>query len=431
MAIQLGSAYGKVSLNTSGLTNGVKTGVAGLQQLQKAGVVLGNGMKAAGRTLTLGLTLPIVALGGAAISAASSFEETKNKAEVVFGEMADSVVSNANKASATLKLSKTEYLDYASSLGAIFTSGGMGIKEATELAEQSVKHIVDLGSFHEAAAADVSAAWQSAIRGQYEPIQRYFPFITNEFIKTYGTANGLLDSNTKNLTANQRAIILNAIALDEKLNPALNDMAETGGSLANQVKGTQAEFKNLLITLGENLLPIALEVVTTLNKMLAAFNNFSPVQQKMVLGFLAMAAAVGPLLSFLGTLVSTATGLIGLFGPGGVLAGAGTAITAMGTSISTIAVPALGALAAALLPILAVLAAVIATLAIFALAWKTNFLGIRDTMQFSIKFWTNIWKAFTSFLKGDTDAATEYLQEAWDAFVERFNKVFEKIFGIK
>jgi hypothetical protein len=221
MAIQLGSAYGKVSLDSSGLNNGVKTGVTSLQKLQKAGDLLGTTMKNVGRTLTIGLTLPIVAMGGASIKAASDFEETKNKAVVVFGEMADSVVSNANKSAAALGLSKTNYLDYASSLGAAFTAGGLGIKESAELAERAVQHFADLASFHNARVEDVATAWESAIRGQYEPIQRYFPFITNEYLKTYGVANGMLDANTKNLTANQRAVILNAIALDEKLNPAI------------------------------------------------------------------------------------------------------------------------------------------------------------------------------------------------------------------
>jgi hypothetical protein len=100
MAIQLGSAYGKVTLDSSGLKNGVKSGVSDLQNLQKAGVLLGTTMKNVGNTLTLALTLPIVALGGASIKAASDFEETKNKAVVVFGEMADSIVASSNKAAA-------------------------------------------------------------------------------------------------------------------------------------------------------------------------------------------------------------------------------------------------------------------------------------------------------------------------------------------
>jgi hypothetical protein len=265
MAIQLGSAYGKVGLDVKGLVDAVKQGKAGLLTLAAAGDTLAEGLKNAGNKLTLGVTLPIVAMGAASVKAASSFEETRNKAKVVFEDMADSVIANANKSATALGLGKQKYLDYASSLGAAFKAGGMSIKDSTDLAESSVKHMADLVSFHDGQIQDVAAAWQSAIRGQYEPIQRFFPFITNQFLLTYGTANNLIDANTKQLTANQRAVILNAIAYDEKLNPAMDDYAETSGSLANQMRRTNELLHDAMIMMGENLAPIALQMVTALN----------------------------------------------------------------------------------------------------------------------------------------------------------------------
>lgn len=412
MAIQLGSAYGKVGLDVKGLLNGVKQGKVGLLALDQAAEDLGAGMKRIGGMLTVGLTLPIVAMGAASIKAASDFEETKNKAVVVFGEMADGVVSNANRAATALGISKTQYLDYASSIGAALTAGGLGIKESTELAEQAVKHFADLASFHNARVEDVAAAWQSAIRGQYEPIQRYFPFITDSYLKTYGVANGMLDENTKTLTANQRAMLLNAIALDEKLNPALNDFAETSDGLANSSRIMKAQLNDAMVMLGQNLLPIVLQVVAALNKLLTAFNNLTPFQQKMVLGFLAIVAAAGPVLSMLGTLISVLSGLAGF---AGTLSGLGISFAGIGTAAAG-AVPALAAVGAALLPILVVLGALILMAGLFYLAWKNNFLGVRDAGIALIKILKSLWAAFTAFLRGDTDAAFEHIQEAIDTF---------------
>jgi hypothetical protein len=431
MAIQLGSAYGKISLDVKGLRDGVKNGVSDLQRLQKAGMIVGHTLSNVGNALTIGLTLPILAMGAASISAASDFEETRNKAVVVFGEMANSVVSNSNKAATALGLSKTQYLDYASSLGAAFTAGGLGIKESTELAEGAVKHFADLASFHNARVEDVATAWQSAIRGQYEPIQRYFPFITNEYLKTYGTANGLLDANTQNLTANQRAILLNAIALDEKLNPAIDDFAETSGGLANQTRIMKAQWQDALILLGQNLLPVALKVVSALNKMLESFNNLSPAQQKVMLGFLGFLAALGPLLSGLGTLITAVSTLGGLFKVGGTLASASSVFASLGSTVSTVAVPAVAALGAALLPILAVIASLILAAGIFAVVWKTDFLFVRSAAETTAKIIQSLWSALTAFLRGDTEEALEFLLEAFDTFGEHINKVFEKIFNIK
>jgi len=428
MAIQLGSAYGKVALDVKGLLDGVKNGKVALTNLAEAGEKLGAGLKNAGRTLTLGLTLPIAALSGAAVKAASDFEESKNKAVVVFGEMADEIIANSDKATTALGIGQTQYLNYASSLGAAFTAGGLGIQESTKLSEQAIKHFADLASFHNGNVEDIAAAWQSAIRGQYEPIQRYFPFITNEYLKTYGTANGLVDANTKNLTANQRAIILNAIALDSKLNPAIDDFARTSGGLANQGRITTAEFNKLLIKLGQNLLPIVAQLVIWLNKFLEALNKMSPGQQKVVLGFLAMAAAAGPLLSVLGTLVSTVSGIVGLFGS---LTGASVSLAGIGTTLSGVVVPSLGAVGAALLPILAVLASLIIYLGIFVVAWRKDFLFVRSAAETAAKIVGELWAALLAFLRGDTEGALAHIAEAFNAFGEHITNVFQRVFGIQ
>jgi hypothetical protein len=387
----LGSAYGKVSLDASGVDSGTKQAIGSMQTLQKAGELLGNGLKKAGQALTIGATLPILALGAAAIKAGSDFEETKSKANVVFGDMAESVRKNAEKADTALGLSAKKYLDYSSSIAAALKAGGMSVAESASLSEQAVKHFADLASFHNSQVEEVSAAWQSAIRGQYEPIQKYFPFITDAYMKTYGVAKGLIDATTDKLTANQRAIILNAIALDEKLNPAINDFAETSGGLANQTRIAQAQFENMLRTLGQNLLPIALQVVGALNRMLEALNAMPPTAQKGVLVMLGLVAALGPLLSFLGTLLGFITSIsaawpaitAGATMAAPALAGAGTAIT--GTLL-----PALGALIVAVAPFILAIGLIVGAVALLYWAFKTNFNGITDTTKmgwFIVKFY--------------------------------------------
>lgn len=375
MSILLGSAYGKVSLDASGVKKGVSQAASDLKKLQAVGAEVGKAMQDVGRKMTIGLTLPILALGGAALKMATDFKETKNKTVVVFEDMADSVIENSNKSAKALGINKEAYMDYASSIGAALKAGGMGIKETTALSEQAVKHFADLASFHNAQVQDVATAWQSAIRGQYEPIQKYFPFITNEYLKTYGIANGMLDANTKNLTANQRAAILNAIALEEKLNPALDDFAETSGGLANQMRIMDAQFKDALIMLGQNLLPIALEVVNGLNSMLEKFNQMSPATQKAIIGIGAFLAVLGPIVSTIGTLITAVSSI------SGVLTGMGVALPATGAGLAGVGAAISGTLLPALAVIGPVLLAILPAAALLYFAFKTNFGGIRTTAE--------------------------------------------------
>jgi hypothetical protein len=393
-------------------------------QLREAGTKLGQTLQDIGGKLTVGVTLPLLALGAASIKVASDFDETANKANVVFGDMAESVRKNAEKADTALGLSAKKYLDYSSSIAAALKAGGMSVAESASLSEQAVKHFADLASFHNAQVEDVAAAWQSAIRGQYEPIQKYFPFITDAYLKTYGTAKKLISATTENLTANQRAIILNAIALDEQLNPAINDFAETSGGLANQTRIAQAQFENLLRTLGQNLLPIALQMATALNSLLEKFNNMGPAQQKIALGFLAMIAALGPVLSFLGTLVGIVTQLSMLFGAGGALATAGPAIsgafTAISAAVTGTAIPALGALAAAAAPVLAVIAVFLPALALLYWAFSTNFMGISDTVRMG-------WEIIKFYFKQGINYLGETLRMLGVILKVKFQQTFQNV----
>lgn len=339
----------------------------------------GMDMKRIGQTMTVAFTLPLIAAGSFAVDAASNLEETKNKATVVFGDMADSVIENAGRADEALGLSQKQYLDYASSIQAALTAGGMGVEESAALAERAVQHFSDLASFHNAKTEDVAVAWQSAIRGQYEPIQRYFPFITDEYLKTYGIANGMLDENITALTANQRAVLLNSIALDESLNPAIDDFSETSDGAANQMRILKAQSENAAAALGLQLLPYAIRLMELLSDLITRFQALTPEQQKWIIVIGAVIAAIGPLLMIVGGLI--------------------TAFTAIAGAVAAITSP--------MLIVAAVIAAVAAAAYLLYLAWTNNWGGIQEKMAavwawlqpILMQIWTWLSTNFTTALQ--------------------------------
>lgn len=249
------------SLSLKGAMSGLATGVKATTTAIIASVKAVVAMTAAVAALAVGVAAYTV-------GPASDLAETTSKAQTVFADYADGVIENAKRADTALGVSQQQYLDYASALGAALTAGGASIQDATTLSEQAVQHFADLASFHNREVEDMAGAWQSAVRGSYEPIQSVFPFITNEFLKTFGVSNGLIDEQTENLTANQRAIILNAIALDSQLNPALGDFERTSGGLANQQRSLRAQFDNIRAEIGTALLPVVTELVTQINEFL-------------------------------------------------------------------------------------------------------------------------------------------------------------------
>lgn len=233
-----------------------------------------------------------------AIGVATDVAESQSKVTNVFGESADAIEENSRRSAQALGIARGQYLDFAGTVGAALTSSGASASEASELTGRALQNFADLASFHNSTAEEVSGAWDSAMRGSFEPIQRYMPFISGEFIKTYGISQGLIAENTEQLNAHQRAIILDAIAMDETLNPAYGDFAETSDGLANQQRILAASFEDVKGRLGTQLLPVALRVAEVFSTfILPAFERVGGA----VFGLLAPALgeAVGAIRTFI------------------------------------------------------------------------------------------------------------------------------------
>jgi hypothetical protein len=87
----------------------------------------------AGKTLTAGLTVPIVALGTLAVKNASDLQETMNKVDVAFGDSADEVAAWGNTTIKQFGIAKGTALDMASLYGDMATGMGMNTTEASKL----------------------------------------------------------------------------------------------------------------------------------------------------------------------------------------------------------------------------------------------------------------------------------------------------------
>lgn len=105
MAIDLGSAVGRIVLNTSGFTNGVSSAISSLDILQKKSKNLsgslsgiGSSLSGVGKSLTKGVTTPIVALGTAAVTASANFEKNMSKVSAISGATGSNLEKLKNKA---------------------------------------------------------------------------------------------------------------------------------------------------------------------------------------------------------------------------------------------------------------------------------------------------------------------------------------------
>ena len=90
----------------------------------------------------------------------------------------------------------------------------------------------------------------------------------------------------------------------EQTATAHGDFAETSGSVANQSKIVKEKLKTLATNLGENLLPIAKDLLEAVSGWLDKFNALPESTQNAVLWGIGIVAAVGPVLTIIGKIIT-------------------------------------------------------------------------------------------------------------------------------
>ncbi len=346
------------------------------QKLNSVGESLGNFGKSAMKTgglMTAGVTTPLVLAGIQLGNYASDLEETRNKAEVVFGDQAAALETWASTATESYGLSEQAALDYTGSLGNMMIQLGSTQDEALGFSQQMVGAAADLASFHNAAggAGEVLDTMSAAFRGEYDALQRYIPTINAAAVEHKALEMSGKDS-AKELTNMEKALAAQQIIL-ENMGPAAGDFARTSDGLANSQRILAGEVDNLKASLGEQLLPIFSQVVDWVRQAVAWFSNLDPGIQRVIVVVAGLAAAAGPLIVALGTVA-----------------------TVIGALASPIGI-------------------VIAAIALLAAAWATDFGGIRTIVT---EFWEGhlkpIFDQLVGWLQDNIPVALAALSDVWE-----------------
>jgi len=190
----------------------------------------------------------------------------------------------------------------------------------------------------------------------------------------------------------------------------------TAEAFATQMQSYEAQFKNFQNTLGALQIDIGNMILPVINAFLqnvvipliSAFRSLPEPVQHVIVAFVGLLAAVGPILVIAGQLISA----------WGVIVAAAPAVAA--------------AITAALGPI----GWVIAALAALYIAYQTNFLGIKDIVDGFISFMTGAWNALTGSGEWDIDnpifqfftSLREIIVTAWNAITNPIEAIKQALY---
>lgn len=293
----------------------------------------GESARAAGAAMTAGLTAPLAAVGFSSIQAASKAEEAQARFESVFQNTSDQVSEFADTFADEIGRSEHTIENMAANFGSMLNPMLESEERVAELSTEFTKLTQDLASFENRNPAKVQRDLQSALAGQSETVRKYGVDLSQARLKQMG----LTEESSR---AEEAQLRLQAIIEDTQ--SAQNNAAETSDSFANQQRALRADVKDLRIEIGQELLPIAKDLIDTIRPAIDTFEGLSGPMQRAVLAAGGIAAALGPVLLIAGQLAVT---LPALAGAASSVAGALGTVAAVATGPIGIAALAIGALA--------------------------------------------------------------------------------------
>lgn len=258
-----------------------------------------------GGALTVGITLPMAAVGAASIKMASDTSESLSKVRVVFGQSAGQIEAWAGTAAGAFGMSRQAALEAAGTLGNLFTAMEIGQKPAADMSKSLVVLAADLGSFNNVKADDALIALRAGLVGETEPLRRFGVNLNEASIKAEAMRQGLIRSTDEGLTPAMKAQAAYALILAQT-KTAQGDFARTSGGLANQMKGLESQLADAAATLGKEFLPVATGAVKTGTELVKWFTALPKPIKDTALAVGGIAAVGGPTLLVLGALVDGA-----------------------------------------------------------------------------------------------------------------------------
>jgi tape measure domain-containing protein len=395
MSTQVGSIHYDLDLDTA------KFDKASENVSRKLGD-LGDKFQNMGKKLSLFVTTPLVGAGGAAIKAASDFEQTTIAFETMLG--------SGEKAEKMLK-DLTEF-----AVKTPFTLKGI---------EQSAKQLLAMGIESDKliptlkAMGDVSAGLSVELdRVAYNFGQvKAQGVLTGVELKDFARAGipiiaelarnmGVTEAEVKDLVSAGKvgfAEVEKAFITMTSEGGAFNDlMQKQSQTTAGKFSNLQDSVELLGRSFGQLMLPAAMEVIKSLSNLVEVLSSLDPTTQKTILILAGLVAAIGPVLIVLGTMANSITAIITLMNSGFALAIAGfvksllfqavPAVVQFAASIFSTAVPAIASFVVAFAPLIVTIGAVIAIIGALYFAWRNNFMGIRDFIGSVVNEFQRFWE---------------------------------------
>lgn len=303
----------QVILDEKGATKSINA----LQQNTKS---LGDAFTSAGKKLTVGLTLPIVALITAGVNYNSTMETMTTSFKVMTGS-AEEAADVMKEIIAIAKRTPFGSKDLAKTVQ-LLMQYGLSSKEALS----SMQMLGDISQGNAEKMQAIALAYgqmSSAGKVNLIDIKQMITAGFNplkEISERTGESMESLYDRVSNGTISVKEITNSMEAATSEGGMFFNSMEEQSKTMTGKLSTLKDEFMEATGELTTALLPIILKITDKLTKLFNWFSSLDPEKQELILILLGIVAAAGPVLTVVGTMIKTFGLLSGALGAAGAVA---------------------------------------------------------------------------------------------------------------
>ncbi|MBO9510923.1 hypothetical protein [Erythrobacter sp. A6_0] len=283
---------------------GTRSVQAGFTSIIGAANRVADAVTAAGKKMTVGMTLPITGLGVLFTKVAADAAELQSAFDHTFGGMQGSMNAWAENTGDAMGRATSEMQQGALAFGQLFKGAAENEAAAARLSQRFTVLAQDAASFYNTDFDTAMGKIRSGLTGESEPLREFGVFLTEADVAAKGLELGLVRTGQE---LNEYGKIMARSALiAEGLRDAQGDVERTSDSLANRVRKIKGDFHELALEIGEILVPYAQKLAGVVEGVVEVFRGLPPWVKQVAVGFGVFLAAIGPVvvaLSGLATLV--------------------------------------------------------------------------------------------------------------------------------
>ena len=332
----------------------------------------------------------------------SDLQESGTAVEAIFKDASQTIWDFGKTSRDSVALSRADFQQMAAETGPLFKAMGLSEQEAADKTIELTKRAADLASVFNKDVNEVMMAFQSGLRGETEPMQRFGADMRDAGLEAWALSKGI-DADLSSMTNAEKGILRFEAALD-MTSDAEGNMALNAGSAAVQLLKAKAAVKDLAATIGQGLLPVFETVLPWVRSVVDSFSLWAENNPKLMRALVIAAAALAVIAFVVGGVLLALSGII-------------------------LIAPAVGvAWAIAMGPVGWIALAVIGLIALIVLLWE-KWPWFQETVKAVWSWIRNLnWGALWDGVKRAAAATWDWLKTQWDNLMVPLGEAAVRLF---